>query len=143
MSVVTSPRRVVSNAARIDQRLRYGDIASMRQAARRELAAGNPTNAFVCLQGALSHALRLMWLAQPGHENSSITNAEALVKKLRSAMKIDSWTYDVLMLTFRRSKKPVSSQSVHLLDFIVETMVSDLASTSDSVARGWKRGVPC
>jgi hypothetical protein len=143
MSVATASRRVVPTARRIDQRLRYGDVTSMRQAAQRELAAGNPDNAFACLQGALAHVLRLKWLAMPGHENSSITNAEALVLKLRCATKIDAWTHDVLMRTFRGGSRSLNPQSVHVLDFLIEALALDLRLPSSVAPKRAKGGAAC
>lgn len=88
--------RIISTADRLIQRVPYGNLTSVHEAALLELAAGNLKNAWALLQEALGEWLQATWREVSGKPNAGVTDRKALILKLYNRKFLDRWSFDLL-----------------------------------------------
>lgn len=91
-----SNTRIISTADRLIQRVPYGNLTSVHEAALLELAAGNLKNAWALLQEALGEWLQATWREVSGRPNAGVTDRKALILKLYNRKSLDRWSFDLL-----------------------------------------------
>lgn len=116
------PLTVIPAATRKDWRQSYGDLRSLVLAARDERRRGELENAYTAYRLVLNQWLRQRWLDHCGRPGSPTVEPTLLVKKLRSAGRLDAWIVKAIALSDNRPC-PVGLTHVSVLAGLVESLV--------------------
>ncbi|WP_442484777.1 hypothetical protein [Aeoliella sp. SH292] len=115
---------IISEAVRLSQRVSYGNLCNVLDAAVEEHEAGRLPNAFAMYQEAIGIWLRYKWVETSGNYRTGIVEPERFLQKLNSGLHIDKFTKEHIQNAMRQPGV-MTHRAVDIVAGIVGAVVLD------------------